>query len=250
MRKTRIFVDTRLEEGSRIRLGVEAGRYLAKVLRLEPGAIFSVFNGEGGEFEASVEKLEHDGVQALVGAYANTDRESPLEITLVQGVSKGERMDFTIQKAVELGVGTIVPVITQRSVVRLDAARRARRLEHWRGVAVHASQQCGRTRVPMVSSARGLDEWLGENAGRDRQMGFVLAPEAARGLDEVEAVPGRVALLVGPEGGLSEEEQALAERSGMQALALGPRILRTETAALAAITALQLRWGDLSVQSR
>jgi len=250
MRKTRIFVDTRLAEGSRIQLGAEARRYLAKVLRLEPGAIFIVFNGEGGEFEARVEKLERDGVQALVGAFADTDRESPLEISLVQGVLRGERMDFTIQKAVELGVGTIVPVITQRSVVRLDTTRRARRLDHWRGVAIHASQQCGRTRVPVISSPRGLDEWLGENAGRGRQLGFVLTPEAARSLDEVEAVSGPVALLIGPEGGLSEEEQALAVRSGMQPLALGPRILRTETAALAAITALQLRWGDLSVASR
>jgi 16S rRNA (uracil1498-N3)-methyltransferase len=250
MRKTRIFVATHLEEGSRIRLGAEARRYLAKVLRLEPGAIFVVFNGEGGEFEARVEKLERDGVEALVGAFANTDRESPLEITLVQGVLRGERMDFTIQKAVELGVRTIVPVITQRSVVRLDAARRARRLDHWRGVAIHASQQCGRTRVPAVSSACGLDEWLGENAGRGHQSGFVLTPEAARSLDEVETVSGPVALLIGPEGGLSDEEQALAVRSGMQALALGPRILRTETAALAAITALQLTWGDLSAASR
>jgi 16S rRNA (uracil1498-N3)-methyltransferase len=197
MRKTRIFVATHLEEGSRIRLGAEARRYLAKVLRL-----------------------------------------------------RGERMDFTIQKAVELGVRTIVPVITQRSVVRLDAARRARRLDHWRGVAIHASQQCGRTRVPAVSSACGLDEWLGENAGRGHQSGFVLTPEAARSLDEVETVSGPVALLIGPEGGLSDEEQALAVRSGMQALALGPRILRTETAALAAITALQLTWGDLSAASR
>jgi 16S rRNA (uracil1498-N3)-methyltransferase len=247
---SRFYYPDRLGNGAEVRLPEDTGHHAVRSLRLGVGDPVVLFDGHGGEYGASISRIERGLVTVKTETFVDRSAEAPLELVLAQGLSSGERMDFTIQKAVELGVGTIIPVITQRSVVRLDVTRRARRLDHWRGVAIHASQQCGRTRVPAVSSPLGLDEWLGENAGRGHRLGFVLTPEAARSLDEVEAVSGPVALLIGPEGGLSEEEQALAVRSGMQPLALGPRILRTETAALAAITALQLRWGDLSVASR
>lgn len=247
MRKTRIYLDSKLREGNSIRLEGEQARYLSKVLRLDAGADFIVFNGQGGEYRARVEGMAGDAVQARVGAFIDAERESPLNITLVQGLSRGERMDFTVQKAVELGVHAIAPVTTERSVVRLNGARRARRLEHWRSIAVNACQQCGRTRLPRIDEIATLDEWL-EKQFRPAASGFVLSPQARLTLGELSPVD-HVALLIGAEGGLSEGEMARVKRSGFKPLSLGPRILRTETAAVAALTALQLAWGDLSPRS-
>lgn len=245
MRKTRIYVDSVLAEGDGIRLEGEKARYLGKVLRLEAGAEFILFNGRGGEYPARVERSRPDAVEARVGAYVAAERESPLHITLVQGLSRSERMDFTVQKAVELGVHAIVPVTTERSVVRLNDARRARRLEHWRGIALNACQQCGRTRLPRIEAIASLDQWLERRCSLQAAAGFVLSPDAE--LSARDLAPGEnVVLLVGAEGGFSEAEMTRVKRSGFEPLALGPRILRTETAALAALTALQLVCGDLS----
>lgn len=244
MRKTRLYVEEKLEQGGSIRLEGDRAHYLGRVLRLEAGAEFVVFNGEGGEFEARVERAGRDAVWARVGAFTSVERESPLNLTLVQGISRGERMDFTVQKAVELGVGSIAPVTTERSTVRLDGARRSRRLEHWRSIAVNACQQCGRNRIPLVEDITSLDQWL-ETASNLPASRLVLSPRGALGANDLE-LEREVVLLIGPEGGLSQAELERLSQSGFLALSLGPRILRTETAAVAALTALQLKRGDLS----
>lgn len=244
MRKTRLYVEERLGQGESIRLEGDRAHYLSRVLRLEAGADFVVFNGQGGEFEARVERVERDAVWARVGAFTAVERESPLNITLVPGISRGERMDFTVQKAVELGVRTIAPVTTERSAVRLDGARRSRRLEHWRGIVLNACQQCGRTRIPLVEEITSLDQWL-ETASKSAASRLVLSPRGTLSADDVE-VEKDVVLLIGPEGGFSQRELERVSQSGFRALSLGPRILRTETAAVAALTALQLKRGDLS----
>lgn len=244
MRLTRIYCDSALEEGGSLRLEGAQGHYLSRVLRLETGAEFVVFNGTGGEYRARVERTGADAVEARVGAFVNADRDSPLKITLVQALSRGERMDFTMQKAVELGVHVIAPVATERSVVRLDGERRARRIEHWRSITVNACQQCGRTRLPRVEEIVSLDQWLESNP-QPQKSGFVLSPAATLTADEIEP-RDQLAVLIGAEGGFSEGEMERITRAGIEPLSLGPRILRTETAAVAALTALQLKCGDLS----
>lgn len=247
MRKTRLYVEESLEQGGSIRLEGDRAHYLNRVLRLEAGADLVLFNGQGGEFEARLERAEGDALWATVGAFDPVERESPLNITLVQGISRGERMDFTVQKAVELGVGAIAPVTTERSTVRLEGARQTRRLEHWRGIVVNACQQCGRTRIPPVDDIIGLDQWL-ESASESTSSRLLLSPRGTLSADAVE-VEGDVVLLIGPEGGFSQGELERVSRSGFRALFLGPRILRTETAAVAALTALQLKRGDLSTRA-
>ncbi len=247
MRATRLYVEENLQQGESMRLEGDQAHYLGRVLRLEAGASFIVFNGTGGEFEARVERAERDTVWVRVGAFTPIERESPLDITLVQSISRGERMDFTVQKAVELGVRVIAPVTTERSTVRLDGARRSRRLEHWRGIVVNACQQCGRNRIPRVEDITSLDQWL-KTASNLPASRLVLSPRGALGANDLE-LDGEVVLLVGPEGGLSQGELERLSQSGFQELSLGPRILRTETAAVAALTALQLKRGDLSLRA-
>lgn len=248
MRTTRLYLPQALTQGAGIRLTGERARYLATVLRLDAGATLIVFNGRGGEFEARLSRVRGGAVEVEIGAFRDVERESPLAVTLVQGVCRGERMDFTIQKAVELGVNAIVPVMTERSVVRLEGRRRASRLAHWRAVAVNACQQCGRTRVPELEDVPTLADWLGDNPVAPAAPGFVLDPAAALTPAGLDGAPGEASLLVGPEGGLTEAEHALAARRGFRGLALGPRTLRSETAAVAALAALQLKWGDLSTR--
>lgn len=250
MRAIRIYVDSELEEGGEVRIQGEPAHHLLKVLRASKGDGITLFNGRGGEYAAVVRDVSRTSVLAGVGAFVDVVRESPLEITLVQGVSRGERMDFTIQKAVELGVSAIVPVLTERSVVRLDGARRARRRDHWMSVIVNACQQCGRTRVPRLEAPAAFERWMEGGFQAAAARGFMLSPGVARTPADLNDNPRKVVLLVGPEGGLSDAERARAERAGLEPLALGPRILRTETAAVAALTALQLKWGDLSRCSR
>ncbi len=247
MRKTRLYVEQKLEQGGSIRLEGDRAHYLSRVLRLEAGADFVLFNGKGGEYEARVERAERDAVWARLGAFNPVERESPLNITLVQGISRGERMDFTVQKAVELGVSAIAPITTERSTVRLDGARRSRRLEHWRGIVVSACQQCGRNRIPSVEEITTLDQWL-KTASKSAASRLVLSPRGALSANDVE-IERDVLLLIGPEGGFSQGELDRLSRSGFRALSLGPRILRTETAAVAALTALQLKRGDLSLRA-
>lgn len=243
MRKTRLYVDARLATGETISVAGESARYLSKVLRLETGAPVIVFNGSGGEYEAGVARITSGHVDIRVGEFAEPDRESPLQITLAQGLSRGDRMDFVIQKAVELGVAAVAPIATARSVVHLGGPRLERRRLHWRGVAISACQQCGRTRLPEILPPQSLFELLASDAGGER---LVLSPTATSTIDAAKAVEFRVTLLVGPEGGLEDAELAAAVGAGYKPIRMGPRVLRTETAALAAISALQCLGGDFS----
>jgi 16S rRNA (uracil1498-N3)-methyltransferase len=236
---TRIFVPAPLEAGAAVTLQDDAARHVAQVLRMREGETLTLFNGEGGEYEATIESVERRAVQVRLQGWSDTDRESRLSITLAQCVSKGDRMDFSIQKAVELGVTAIVPLLSERSVVRLEADRWDRKLDHWRGIIVGACEQCGRTRLPALADVQDFDRWLATPPLGTR---LVLAPGGAspRGLP-----PAQLATLIaGPEGGLSEREVQQAERAGFERIGLGPRVLRTETAGVAAIAALQTLWGD------
>ncbi|MDE0855370.1 MAG: 16S rRNA (uracil(1498)-N(3))-methyltransferase [Nevskia sp.] len=226
---------------ARFALPEAAARHVGQVLRMRPGELLTLFNGAGGEYDAVIEAVERRSVQVRVENFREVERESALRITLAQCVSKGERMDYTVQKAVELGVAAIVPLLSARSVVKLDSERWEKKLEHWRGVVVSACEQSGRTAVPHVFPVQKLDAWLAHCGSGPR---LVLAPGGHHSLKELPPVPAAT-LLVGPEGGLADEEVALAVHRGFTAIGLGPRVLRTETAGVAALAALQALWGDL-----
>jgi 16S rRNA (uracil1498-N3)-methyltransferase len=238
---TRIHVAEPLAVDARFALPEAAARHVAQVLRMRQGELLTLFNGTGGEYDALIEAIDRRTVRVRVENFREVERESGLSLILAQCVSKGERMDYTVQKAVELGVSAIVPLLSARSVVKLDSERWEKKLEHWRGVVVSACEQSGRTAVPQVFPVQKLDSWLASSGTGAR---FVLAPGGQRGLKQLP--PAQAAtLLAGPEGGLNDEEIALAVHRGFTALGLGPRVLRTETAGVAALAALQALWGDL-----
>jgi 16S rRNA (uracil1498-N3)-methyltransferase len=243
MRLTRVYVDAPLEPGTRIALEGSAAGHVIRVLRLRTGETLTVFNGKGGEHAASIDKSHGGEVTVLVGEHRPIERESPFPITLAQGVSRGERMDLVVQKATELGVTRLVPVLTERSVVRLDNHQADRKSNHWRALAIAACEQCGRNRVPDVALPTQLRALLREPAG-DRAR-LLLSPDAARRIEDVPRPANGITVLIGPEGGLSDEEQGHAQAAGFTAVHLGPRVLRTETAAIAALTLLQREFGDL-----
>ena len=239
----RFHVDDKLGNGSEIRLAADAAHHAGRVLRLETGAAVALFDGRGGEFEAHITRMERGEVWVKTGAHHDVERESRLEVVLVQGLSSGDRMDFTLQKAVELGVSAIQPVATERSVVKLKDERAQRRVEHWQRLVISACEQCGRNRVPAVAPVLEFREWIATLVANDDTR-LLLAPGADLALGELPAPPGRIVLLAGPEGGLAPTETQIALSRGFQGVRLGPRILRTETAALAALAAMQARWGD------
>lgn len=244
----RFYCPPPLRANVRMALPQNAARHAGRVLRLRAGDDLVLFDGAGGEYAARIVELGRDQVTVDVLEWRDAESEAPIRITLVQALQAGEKMDLTVQKAVELGVTRIVPVASTRSVVRLDGERAQRRLEHWRGVVVSACEQCGRNRVPEVTPLAGLDRWLGRpvDAGVLRLM---LAPGAAATLDGIAAPApaGEIELLIGAEGGLTPEEVALAGAAGYLSIRLGPRILRTETAGLAALAAIQCLWGDFGM---
>lgn len=238
---TRIHVPLPLAVGASLDLPDEAARHVAQVLRMRVGEPLVLFNGEGGEYQATITATGRRDVAVSIDSFDPVDRESRLDITLVQCVSKGERMDYTVQKAVELGVSRILPLLSERSVVKLDAERWDKKLEHWRGIAASACEQSGRTRLPEVAPVQKLDAWLATSASALR---LVLAPTESVSLNALPPATS-IALLIGPEGGLSDNEIAAARQAGCVGIGLGPRVLRTETAGVAALAALQLLWGDL-----
>ena len=242
MRIPRLHVDRPLAVGGRVPLPEAAGRHVTKVLRLGPGDPLVVFDGRGGEYDAAVAQVSRGVVAVEVGAHRPVDRESALAVELGQGVCRGERMDLVVQKATELGVCAIRPVLCERTVVKLDPARAGRRLAHWRAIAVHAAQQSGRTRAPELGGVDDLDTWLSRPAAGP---GIFLSPRTASSISRLARPEGTVRLLVGPEGGLSPREAGRVRAAGFTELRLGPRVLRTETAALVALTVLQAYWGDL-----
>lgn len=246
VRLTRIHAQLALEEGALVALPAPAALHVARVLRLGPGAPIAIFNGEGSEYSARVEQVRGAEVSVRVGARAPLALAPALRLTLVQGISRTERMDFAIQKATELGVERIVPLKADHAVVRLNDESAAKKRAHWQGVAIAACEQCGRARLPRIESPLTLPDWLalerGESAAGAR---LVLDPGAPAGLKGLEASHA-ITLLIGPEGGLSPAELALAATQGYRPVRLGPRILRTETAAIAALAALQTLYGDLA----
>lgn len=233
-----------LVEGERRTLERETSHYLCRVLRLGAGAPLEIFDGEGNRRAASVSAPDQRACEVTIGAALPSPSASPLRITLAQCVSAGEKMDWTIEKAVELGVAAIVPLTSQRSVVRLDAERTRKRAEHWQRLVVAACMQCGQDRLPSLSAAQPLPAWI---ATPSEALRIALVPGAPTRLSALPAPdgPAGIELLVGPESGLSDEEVRLAVQSGFVPVSLGPRVLRTETAGLAAIAALQSRFGDL-----
>lgn len=234
-----------LAVGACVDLPENAARHAARVLRLRAGDGLVLFNGTGGEYTASIVAVERDRVSVEVQAWHDIECEAPIQLTLVQALQSGEKMDITVQKAVELGVARIVPVRSRRSVVKLDGERAVKRLEHWRGVVESACEQCGRNRVPEVEALENLDRWLARPVAPE-VLRLILVPGAERtlGLLVPPARGGQVELLIGAEGGLAPDEIEMAEKAGYVGIRLGPRILRTETAGLAALAAMQCLWGD------
>lgn len=244
MRIPRICVFETLGSGAEILLPAQAGEHLARVLRLERGHPILLFNGNGLEYRAEISQVAKRAVGARVlDDGERVDRESPLQLTLAQGVARGEKMDLILQKATELGVSRIVPLITGRTEVKLDAERTARRLAHWQAVIAGACEQSGRTSLPALDPPLRLATWA---ASLDATSGLRLALDP-QGDVSPRALPAfNVAtLVVGPEGGLSEQDLNLLDQADFIGLRLGPRVLRTETAGLAAITALQAIHGDI-----
>jgi 16S rRNA (uracil1498-N3)-methyltransferase len=260
VRLTRVFVEGELQSGSLVELPRETGAHLAKVLRARSGDEVVLFNGDGREFTGVIEKVQGSRVSASIGAARSKDRESPFQLTLVQCVPRGDRMDFIVQKATELGVARIVPVLSQRSVVRLDESQSVSKQAHWRAVAVSACEQCGRNRVPSVDTALPLLNYLGALPALGTEgdvLRLVLEPERAprterstRSIDIASSqTASRAQIAIGPEGGFAPEELEAFDLSAFTRLGLGPRVLRTETAAIAAIVVLQARFGDMSAVS-
>ena len=200
-----------------------------------------VFNGQGGEFPARLESVGKKTVVARLGDQRQRETETSLALHLGIAMSRGDRMDWVIQKATELGATSITPLFTERTEVKLKGERAEKKLQHWRQVAISACEQCGRNRLPEITDLSEPGSWL---AGTTAELKFVLHHRAGEPASET-GTPASVALLVGPEGGLSDAEILAAEQAGYQSLALGPRVLRTETAPLAAIAILQARWGDM-----
>lgn len=245
----RIHSEARLAGEDEIELREGAANHVARVLRLGPGDRLVLFDGSGGEHAATILETGKRSVRVRLGAFSGRERESPLDITLAQGISRGERMDYAIQKAVELGVKRIVPVQTHRTQGRLKGERLERKLRHWRGIAISACEQCGRNRVPVIEPPLTLTAWLHGLAPLPaRTHRLVLSPTAGKTLPELPPATGAT-LLIGPEGGLTEEETGLACRQGFTGVRLGPRVLRTETAAVAALSAIQTLWGDFCNRS-
>lgn len=240
MRIPRIFCDAPLNSGDTVTLEGSPANHVSRVLRLKTGDVLSLFNGEGGEFLATVKESDKRHTLVEVGVFNDSDIESPLAIHLLQGISKGDRMDYTVQKAVELGVISITPTITERTVVRLDAKREAKKQLHWQQVVISACEQCGRNRIPQVSETVNLEQALAGSNGTRLMLDH-------RSGETIATVPldNKITLLIGPEGGLSEAEREQAKEAGFIGVRMGPRILRTETAALVAIAILQSRQGDL-----
>ena len=244
MRVPRVFVAQPLQQGREVLLPEQAGEHVARVLRLERGHPLILFNGDGREYDATLASLAKRAVTADVTAIRPIERESPLALTLAQGIARGEKMDWILQKSTELGVARIVPLVTERTEVKLDEERAERRILHWRSVTAGACEQSGRTRLPLIEAPQRLDRWLGA-LHDEAALRLMLLPEATMSARSLPTLAHGAIVCVGPEGGLSDNDVAMLQQSGFEGLRLGPRILRTETAGIAALAALQALQGDM-----
>lgn len=237
---TRLFCDFPLAIGENIELLKDAARHIM-VLRLSAGDTLTLFNGLGGEYHARITRIDRQRVTAEIISHSSREAELPYRITLAQGIPEATKMDWIIEKAVELGVSDIIPLAAQRSVVRLDKDRAEKRLSRWQAIAISAAQQCGRNRLPNIVSPVGTEKYLRQTAPSHR---ILFSPRATETLSEWarRQKPQDVTLMIGPEGGFSPEEETMVEQEGITFLSMGPRILRTETAGLAAVAAINALW--------
>ncbi|WP_045737298.1 16S rRNA (uracil(1498)-N(3))-methyltransferase [Xanthomonas sp. MUS 060] len=243
MRLTRCHVDLPLHAGADVALPEDVAGHLLRVLRLREGDRCVLFNGDGRDYEAELLPTGKRGASARIGAARPLDNESPLAITLLQGVARGEKMDLILQKATELGVAAIVPIWAERTEVKLDATRTDKRVAHWRSVVISACEQSGRASVPSVSAPLALAD--AARSAADSPCRLILDPQGEQRLRTVDLSGNAATIAIGPEGGWSPRDRAMLQAAGFLGLRLGPRILRTETAGLAAIAALQAHGGDL-----
>ena len=243
MTEKRLYTGETIAVGKRLTLAEDRARYIGRVLRLRPDEMLTLFDGSGNEFQAIILSISRNAVELEVLRLLDADTESPLSIHLAQGISRGERMDFVIQKATELGVQRITPVMTEYGVVKLDARRALKKRAHWNGVAISACEQCGRCRLPAIDEPVPLRNWMGEHLHADDTR-LVMKPGAGGSLHDLATDDRPVTVLIGPEGGFSQAEYELADAAGFQPVGFGPRILRTETATVAILAALQALHGD------
>lgn len=241
MRIPRIYTGQELQANAEIVLETGPSLHLSRALRMKVGDALVLFNGRGGQYPATISAIDRKAVVVASAEQEALECESPLHLQLGIAVSRGERMDWVVQKATELGVSCIAPLVSERTEVKLGAERGEKKLRHWQQIATSACEQCGRNRLPQILAPQSLAGWL-QDVQADLRL---VLHHTAVTRDPGPAPPRSVALLVGPEGGLSEEEIRAAEEAGFASLQLGPRVLRTETAPLAAIAILQARWGDM-----
>lgn len=244
MKNRRIYIAQNLQAGERFELPKNAAHHLSTVLRVRPGEMLSLFNGRGGEYQAEIVALEKRAVTVEVLEHDLIERESPLKITLLQSLSRGQKMDLTIQKAVELGVQRIVPLATERSNVKLSDERQEKRVQHWQGIIISACEQCGRNQIPELMPVLSLQDYLKDDELIAKGVKWVLQPGGVTTLKEITTPPSLLQLLVGCEGGFTADELQQLQAAGFTNVCLGPRVVRTETAALMAVAAIQALWGD------
>ena len=249
MRLTRCFVPTALAGQAQLMLPEGPSRHIGRVLRLRAGAALTLFDGRGGEFEATILAVEKRGVRVQLGAHHAIEREAPVAMTLLQCVIRAERMDFIVQKATELGIAALVPVQSRHGVVRLDESAMERRQRHWQAVAIGACEQCGRNRIPELHAPVSFEQACAGSAAAHVRV--LLDPTGPGSLARaLESPPIKslttVSVLIGPEGGFGEDEIALARQHGFQVGSLGPRVLRAETAPIAALAVIQALLGDFA----
>jgi 16S rRNA (uracil1498-N3)-methyltransferase len=242
MSAPRFHCPANLALGAIVELPEVAAHHAARVLRMKAGDEVTLFNGDGHNYGGEIIRLSKSEVVVKIDSRVWVERESPLTITLAQAISSGDRMDYTLQKAVELGINAIQPIAAERSVVKLSGDRADKRREHWQNVVISASEQCGRAVVPEVAPILSLTDWLGKNQQFDLKL--MLSPEAEHTLHTLTKPEESMCLLIGCEGGLSPQEQVAAASCGFVSTRLGPRVLRTETAAVTALSAIQTLWGD------
>lgn len=242
MSSPRFFCDAKLGPGAQLELPDSAAHHAQRVLRLKAGDKVTLFNGDGHDYACELLRVSKEGVSAKISGQTLIERESPLNVTLAQCISSGDRMDLTLQKSVELGIARIQPLAAERSVVKLSGERAEKRLQHWQNVVISACEQSGRAFVPTVLPPMPLLHWLAQQD--DYALKLILNPFTERRLHDLAQPQGPICLLIGCEGGFAPGEVTAALQAGFTDVKLGPRILRTETAGLAALTALQTLWGD------
>lgn len=242
MRITRIYHPREIQVGDSIELESGAANHVARVLRMKPGEILILFNNTGNEYPARIEGIAKHTVSVEILDCQTVEKESPLQIHLGQGLCRGEKMDWVIQKSVELGVNEITPLMTRYGSIKLDGERLLKKMEHWQKVAISACEQCGRVIIPVIHQPMLLEDWLKH---LEIDQGFLLHHLQGEAHSTLDAAPKKAAILIGPEGGFSPGElKMVSQDQRFEALTLGPRIMRTETAAIAAISVLQSKWGD------